>query len=56
MADELKQKFKEMQKHKENKKEIDIDEFEWIKVVGVIPLDTHNFPFMLYAVKPRACS
>ena len=33
MADELKQKFKEMQKHKENKKEIDIDEFEWIKVV-----------------------
>ena len=33
MADELKQKFKEMQKNKENKKEIDIDEFEWIKVV-----------------------
>jgi len=32
MAEELKQKFKEMQKQKENKKEIDIDEFEWIKL------------------------
>jgi len=32
MAEELKQKFKEIQKQKDNKKEIDIDEFEWIKL------------------------
>ncbi len=32
MAEEIKQKFAEIQKAKNKNKEIEVDEFEWIKV------------------------
>ena len=44
MADELKKKFQEMQEQKHGKKEIQIDEFEWIEVIhGLFPCSISNY-------------
>ena len=37
MADEIKKKFQEIQEQKHGKKEIQVDEFEWIEVSYLFP-------------------
>ena len=36
MAEEIKKKFQEIQEQKHGKKEIQVDEFEWIEVTSLL--------------------